>query len=53
METKTEAKGQRLPLPNPVWTRKRKVITDIYGFGPEAWETLATPRVEAFNPLAG
>jgi LmbE family N-acetylglucosaminyl deacetylase len=42
----------RLPLADPVWTRKRQVITDIYGFGPEAWETLVTPKVEAFNPLA-
>lgn len=42
----------RLPLADPVWTAKRKIITDIYGFGEDAWETLVTPRVEAFNPLA-
>lgn len=36
METKTEAKGKRVAL----------IV-----FGPEAWETLATPRVEAFNTV--
>ena len=39
-----------LALPELVFERRRKVITGIYGFGPEVWEALATPRVEAFNP---
>ena len=43
----------QLPLPEPVWQEKRSIITGIYGFAEDAWETRTTPRVEAFRALAG
>jgi len=35
-------------LPEPVWRRKRRIITDLYGFPPEAFEVRAAPPAEAF-----
>jgi LmbE family N-acetylglucosaminyl deacetylase len=35
-------------LPDDVWAEKRRLILDVYGFGPESWEAQATPREEGF-----
>jgi LmbE family N-acetylglucosaminyl deacetylase len=35
-------------LPDDVWTRKRRLLTETYGFAPESWEGRTTPRREAF-----
>jgi len=35
-------------LEESVWRRKRAIITDVYGFSPDSWETQTTPRAEAF-----
>ncbi len=35
-------------LPPEVWERKYRIITDVYGFGPESFEARTTPRDEAF-----
>ncbi len=35
-------------LTDEVWREKRKVITDLYGFRPDSWETQTTPREEGF-----
>ncbi len=35
-------------LMDDVWVEKHKLITDLYGFGPDSWETLTTPREEGF-----
>ncbi|MBM4027007.1 MAG: PIG-L family deacetylase [Planctomycetes bacterium] len=35
-------------LPPEIWERKHRVITDIYGFGPDSFEARTTPRDEAF-----
>jgi len=35
-------------LPENVWLEKRRLITDLYGFGPGTWETHTTPRAEGF-----
>ena len=35
-------------LPEDVWLEKRRVITDLYGFGPDSWEAETTPRHEGF-----
>jgi len=53
------ASGARLPtavphadrveeLAEPVWREKYRIITAVYGFGPESFEARATPRTEAF-----
>lgn len=31
-----------------VWTKKRRLVTDTYGFAPESWEARVTPCEEAF-----
>jgi LmbE family N-acetylglucosaminyl deacetylase len=36
-------------LPDDIWKRKYKIITEIYGFAPESWESRTTPRTEAFH----
>lgn len=38
----------RFALPDPVWDQKRAIITDVYGFEEESWESVATPKEEAF-----
>jgi LmbE family N-acetylglucosaminyl deacetylase len=35
-------------LPKNIWLEKRRLITDVYGYGPESWEARATPREEGF-----
>ncbi len=35
-------------LTDGVWLEKRRLITDLYGFGPETWEARTTPREEGF-----
>ena len=35
-------------LADNVWLEKRRLITDLYGFGPDSWETRTTPREEGF-----
>jgi len=35
-------------LPEDVWLEKRRLITDLYGFGSETWEAQTTPREEGF-----
>lgn len=35
-------------LPENIWLEKRRLITDVYGYGPESWEAKATPREEGF-----
>jgi LmbE family N-acetylglucosaminyl deacetylase len=43
----------QLPLPEADWREKRRIITDIYEFPEQAWETRTTPRVEGFRTLPG
>lgn len=51
--------GKRLPqpvgeadvyirLPEEVWQRKHRIITETYGFAPDSFEARATPKDEAF-----
>jgi LmbE family N-acetylglucosaminyl deacetylase len=51
--------GKRLPcpvedsdiysrLPHEIWERKYRIITDVYGFGPDSFEARTTPRDESF-----
>lgn len=35
-------------LPDEVWDKKYKIITEIYGFDKESWEAKTTPCCEAF-----
>ena len=35
-------------LPDAVWLEKRRLITDLYGFGADSWEAQSTPREEGF-----
>lgn len=37
-----------LPLDEGLLKAKAEIISDIYGFGPDSWERLNLPRVEAF-----
>ena len=36
-------------LPNSIWLEKRRLITEVYGFGGESWEARTAPRLEAFH----
>jgi LmbE family N-acetylglucosaminyl deacetylase len=36
-------------LSERIWLEKRRLITDVYGYGPESWEARATPREEGFR----
>jgi LmbE family N-acetylglucosaminyl deacetylase len=36
-------------LPDDIWIEKRRIITDLYGFGPDSWEAETTPRHEGFS----
>lgn len=40
-----------VPLPDNIWNRKYKLITEIYGFAAESWEARITPRTEAFQKI--
>ncbi len=35
-------------LTERVWLEKRRLITDVYGYGNESWETQSAPREEGF-----
>jgi hypothetical protein len=35
-------------LTENVWLEKRRLITDVYGYGADSWEARATPREEGF-----
>jgi hypothetical protein len=35
-------------LPEDVWLEKHRLITGVYGYGPDSWEARATPREEGF-----
>lgn len=35
-------------LPEDVWLEKRRLITEVYGYGADSWEARATPREEGF-----
>ena len=35
-------------LSERIWLEKRRLITDVYGYGPESWEARATAREEGF-----
>ena len=37
-----------IPLPEEVWQRKYRIISDIYGFAPETYESSIVSREEAF-----
>ena len=39
---------RRRTLPERIWRSKLEIVTELYGFGPESWETRATPREEGF-----
>ncbi len=43
-------------LPESIWKRKYRIITEVYGFQSDGWEARTTPREEAFwrfsNPKA-
>jgi hypothetical protein len=39
---------QRQDLAEPVWQEKIRLITEVYGFGPDSWEARMAPRTEAF-----
>ena len=43
-----EDANRRDVLPDDIWVEKRRLITDLYGFGPDSWEVLTTPRHEGF-----
>jgi LmbE family N-acetylglucosaminyl deacetylase len=39
---------RRDALAGDVWLEKHRLITDVYGFGPDSWEARTTPREEGF-----
>jgi LmbE family N-acetylglucosaminyl deacetylase len=39
-------------LPREVWEHKYRLITEVYGFGPDSVEARTTPKEEAFGVLA-
>jgi len=39
---------RREKLTDSVWLEKRRLITDVYGYGADSWEAQATPREEGF-----
>ena len=43
-----EDADRRNVLTDDVWREKRRLMTDVYGFGPESWEARTTPREEGF-----
>jgi hypothetical protein len=40
--TKQETFGEE------IWRHKYRLMTQVYGFGPDSWEARVTPRSEAF-----
>ena len=43
-----EDAGRRDLLAADVWLEKRRLITELYGFGPDSWEAQTTPKEEGF-----
>jgi LmbE family N-acetylglucosaminyl deacetylase len=43
-----EDADRRDVLADNVWLEKRRLITDLYGFGHDSWEAQTTPREEGF-----
>jgi hypothetical protein len=35
-------------LTDDIWLEKRRLITDLYGYGHDSWEAQSTPREEGF-----
>jgi hypothetical protein len=35
-------------LSDSIWVEKRRLITDVYGYGADSWEAQCTPREEGF-----
>jgi hypothetical protein len=35
-------------LTDDIWLEKRRLITDVYGYGSDSWEAQTTPREEGF-----
>lgn len=35
-------------LPEKIWKEKLAIIQDVYGFAPDSWEAMTTPKKEAF-----
>jgi hypothetical protein len=38
----------KFPLPLAIWQKKYQIITEVYGFSSDSWESQTTPKVEAF-----
>ncbi len=38
-------------LTDDVWLEKRRLMMDVYGYGPDSWEARTTPREEGFQCL--
>ena len=38
----------KVSLPSAILKKKQNIITEIYGFTPDSWESRTTPREEAF-----
>ena len=43
-----EDSDRRDMLTESVWLEKRRLITDVYGYGADSWEAQATPQEEGF-----
>jgi LmbE family N-acetylglucosaminyl deacetylase len=43
-----EDADRRDMLTESVWLEKRRLITDVYGYGTDSWEAQATPQEEGF-----
>ena len=43
-----EDADRRDVLTEDVWLEKRRLITDVYGYGADSWEAQTTPREEGF-----
>jgi LmbE family N-acetylglucosaminyl deacetylase len=39
-------------LPNRIWSKKHRIITQTYGFPANSWEAETTPKAEAFRPFS-
>lgn len=39
---------RRSRLTDEIWLEKRRLITDVYGYGADSWEAQTTPREEGF-----
>jgi hypothetical protein len=35
-------------LPEGIWIEKRRIMTGVYGYGEDSWETMCTPKEEGF-----